>query len=307
MKSPGAQITDMLLEQPARKRFAVTLERKAVGPVLAGPATSETIQTIAPGATLPLRMRNLIPAGRTVGSSITYPRETAFTNTAAPIAPGGAKPLADLTYTTVNSPVVTIPAYLKTSTQILEDFAMFESWINTRLLYGLSIAEENQLLNGNGVAPNLQGLMAVAPAAPAAGTGGNALIDNVAAGIAAVYGRDFLTDGIVLNPGDWGKVIVATDPRGPSGQYFVSPVGTPPGPFLWGIPVVLTKAMAAGNYLVGQFNPNCQIFDRDDAAVEVADQNQNDFIKNLLTVRAEERLAFAIYQPNAFAKGTFTL
>jgi len=75
---------------------------------------------------------------------------------------------------------------------------------------------------------------------------------------------------------------------------------------LWGFPVVLSVAMPAGSYVVGQFNPYSQIFDRDTAAVEVAEQNQDDFVKNIVTVRAEERLAFAIYQPGAFSKGTFT-
>jgi hypothetical protein len=291
MKSPGQQITDMALERPERRRFEISLERKAI---LAYPSTAETIDRVIPGPVLPLRLRSLIPPGRTVGSGILYARETAFTSsTIIPVSPGALKGAADLTYEIVQGPVVTIPAYMKLPKQYWEDFAMLQSWIDSRLLYGLADAEENQLLNGNGVAPNLQGLMLVAIAvSPAAAN----LLAGVAAGIAAVYGRGYLPTGIVLNPGDWGRALVS--------------VGTPmllePTLTLWGVPVVVSKYMVTGNYLVGQFNPYSQIFDREDAAVEVADQDQDDFLKNMVAIRAEERLAFAVYQPGAFAKGTFT-
>lgn len=292
-KTPGEQIAIALLETPARRRFDVVLERKA-GPVLVAPPNPMPVGRIISGPVLPLRIRNLIPGGTTEADSIGYARETSITNSpVVPIGPGGLKAQMDMTYETVTSPVRTIPAYLKISAQLWEDYAAFQSWVDARLLYSLSIAEEKQLLNGNGVAPNLQGLMAVAIAVT--GVGAN-LIAGVTAGVAQIFGFGYIADGIVLNPNDWGKALGALG----------SPalIGNPLS--LWGIPLVLSAAMASGSYLVGQFNPNCQIFDRDDAAVEVATQNQDDFVRDLLTVRGEERLAFAIYQPGAFAKGTFT-
>jgi len=123
--------------------------------------------------------------------------------------------------------------------------------------------------------------------------------------MAAVYGRSYVPDGIVLNPADWGKVATAKASAG--GSYlFSDPSTMQRAPMLWGTPVVLSPAMTVGSYLVGQFAPYSQIFDREDAAIEIAAQNVDDFVKNLLTVRIEERLALAIYQPGAFSKGTFT-
>jgi HK97 family phage major capsid protein len=301
MKTPGEQMSAALLESPERRRFDVVLERKA----LTVPATSETVPVVVPGPVLPLRLRSIIPGGTTVGSSITYPRETSITNSpVGPVAPGAVKPQMDLTYDVQQKPVITIPAFMKASSQAWDDFPMFESWIDNRMYYALAVAEEKELLNGSGVAPHLEGLMTVALAATTVpGSGGIAVLDNVAAGLAALYGRSYIPDGVVLSPADWAKVVTAKATGGP---YLLDPTGATGAPTLWGTPVVISPAMAAGSYLVGQFNPYCQIFDREDAAIEVADENQDDFVRNLVTVRAEERLAFAIYQPGAFSKGTFT-
>jgi Phage capsid family len=309
VKSPGAQVTDMLLERPERRRFDIALARKAAIPVFPPTSTYETVGQVIPGPQLPLHLRSLIPAGRTVGSGILYARETAYDDSVShPVAPGDLKPQGNLAYEIVLQPVITIPAYMKLPAQYWDDYAMFQSWIDIRLLYGLSVAEEYQLLNGNGATPNLEGLMQVAPVVPTvtpAPIGGAALLANVAAGIASVYSRGYLVTGIVLNPYDWALTQSAHDANG---DFLLGPPALiTDGLNLWGIPVVISKAMASGNYLVGQFNPYCQIFDRDDAAVEVADQNEDDFVRNLVSVRAEERLAFAIYQPGAFGKGTFTI
>jgi Phage capsid family len=270
----------------------LTLEQKAI---LTAPIGSDSLGRVAPGPVLPLRLRSLIPPGTVTGQSITYLRETSITSSpVAPVAPGALKPQADLTYESQERPVTTIPAYIKASRQAWEDSAMFQSWINARMLYALMQAEEKQLLNGNGVAPQLEGLMMVA--LPAAAGATTSLLDNVGAGIAALYGLGYIADGIVLNPANVGKSLNLLG----SPALIQAPLN------LWGVPVVLSPAMASGSYLVGQFNPYCQIFDRQLPVVDAADENQDDFVRNMVTIRAEERIAFAIYQPGAFAKGTFT-
>lgn len=309
-KSPGQQVTDILMEYPERRRFDIALDRKAVTPILSYPSTAETIDRVIPGSILPLRMRNLIPQGTTVGSGILYVREISYNeNVIVPIAPGGAKSQPVMSYDVQLQPVITIPAYLKLPKQYWDDFSMLQSWMDARLLYGLSMAEENQFLNGDGTGANLQGFMAVALAGPAASPlpppGPSAVLGGVAAGIAYLYQQGYAPTGIVLNANDWGLTLTA---RTAAGDYVLGPPALITNPAsLWGIPVVISKSMISGNYLVGQFNPFSQIFDREEAAVELADQNQDDFIRNLITARAEERLALAIYQPSAFIKGTFLL
>lgn len=310
IKTAGQQFCESLMEKPGQKRVAIT--RKALSPILVYPPTYETIERVIPQGMLPLRMRSLIPQGTTVGSGIVYVRENAQNLQAiVPVNPGAPKTQPNMAFDVQQDVVTTIPAYLKLPKQYWDDFTMLESWMDTRLLYGLMQAEEAQLLNGNGTAPNIQGFMGVALAAPAASPlpapGPSALLAAVASGIAWLYQQGYAPTGIVLNANDWGLTLTARDA---SGQYILGPPAlfTPNNVMtLWGIPVVISKAMISGNYLVGQFNPFSQIFDRDEAALEVADQNEDDFIRDLMTVRAEERLALAIYQPSAFAKGTFLL
>jgi HK97 family phage major capsid protein len=62
--------------------------------------------------------------------------------------------------------------------------------------------------------------------------------------------------------------------------------------------------MTVDTALVGAFSLGAQIFDREDANVVISTENQDDFIKNMITVRAEQRLALAVYRPEAFIKNT---
>ena len=66
-----------------------------------------------------------------------------------------------------------------------------------------------------------------------------------------------------------------------------------------------TQAIAVDKFLTGAFRLGAQVFDRWQARVEVATENEDDFVKNLVTILAEERLALAVYRPEAFVKGAF--
>lgn len=111
---------------------------------------------------------------------------------------------------------------------------------------------------------------------------------------------EYHSSGIVLNPIDWAKIELAKDENG---RYVI---GNPQGvlsPTLWGVPVVATQSMGVGKFLTGAFDIGAQIFDRRQSSVEVGFEN-DDFTKMLLTIRATERLALAVYRPEAFIHGT---
>jgi HK97 family phage major capsid protein len=61
--------------------------------------------------------------------------------------------------------------------------------------------------------------------------------------------------------------------------------------------------MPEGMFLVGAFALGAQIYDRLTATVMISTENEDDFIRNLVTVLCEERLAFAVKRPAAFVKG----
>ena len=247
-----------------------------------------------------LTVRDLLSQGRMDGNTLEYVRETGFVNNAAPVAEGQLKPSSDLQFDLVNTSAKVIAHWMKASRQILSDFSQLSSIIDERLLYGLAYVEEQQLLNGDGTGQNLLGIVpqATAYAAPVTVTG-STIIDQLRLALLQAELAEFPSTGIVLNPKDWAVIELLKDTQG---RYLI---GNPQGtlsPTLWGVDVVTTQAMTEDKFLAGAFKMGAQVFDRWDARVEVGYVN-DDFIRNLVTILAEERLALAVYRPQAFVYG----
>lgn len=249
-----------------------------------------------------MTVRDLLSQGRMDGNTLEYVRETGFTNSAAPVAEAGLKPESDLRFDLVNTSAKVIAHWMKASRQILSDFAQLRSVIDNRLMYGLAYAEEQQLLNGDGTGQNLNGIIPQATAYTAPITVADATeIDMIRLAMLQAELALFPSTGIVMNPADWGRIELTKDA---DGRYII---GNPQGtisPTLWGLPVVTTPAIATDKFLTGAFRLGAQLFDRWDARVEVGYVN-DDFIRNLVTILAEERLALAVYRPQAFIYGDF--
>lgn len=250
-----------------------------------------------------LTIRDLLMPGTTDSNAITYVREKLFTNNAAAQASEGAKKAqSDLQFEEITTGVKTLAHFVKASRQILDDAAMLQSYINGRLTYGLKLVEDKQLLSGDGAAGGLTGIMNVAQAfADPAKLAAYTIIDQLRLAQLQVILAEYPSNGFVLNPIDWAKIELEKDGMGRN------IIGNPQSlaqPTLWGIPVVQTQAMAAGSFLTGAFDLGAQIFDRQQSGIAVSTENEDDFVKNLVTVLCEERLALAIYRPEAFVKGT---
>lgn len=258
----------------------------------------------------PMTIRDLLMPGRTNSGFIEYPKESGFTNNAASVAenPTNPKPQSDITYTLVNTAVRTIAHFIMASRQILSDAPQLESQIDGRLRYGLAYVEELQLLLGDGTGTNLLGLMPQATAYSAASTGltesaSVTRIDRLRIALLQSVLALYPSNGIVLNPSDWAQIEMTKDSQG---RYiFANPTGLA-GPVLWGKPVVESLAMAVNSFLLGAFNMAAQIFDREDVSVQISTEDRDNFVKNMVTILAEERLALAVYRPAALIKGNFT-
>ena len=247
-----------------------------------------------------LTVRDLLTQGQMDGNALEYVKETGFTNSAAPVAEGAAKPESDLKFDIVTTSAKVIAHWMKASKQVLSDIAQLRSTIDQRLLYGLAYVEEAQLLNGDGTGQNLHGLIpqATAYSAPFTPTDATA-IDTIRLAALQAALAEYPATGIVMNPTDWARIELTKDA---GGNYII---GVPQGginPTLWGLPVVATKAITVDKFLVGAFKLGAQVFDRWDARVETGYVN-DDFTKNLVTILAEERLALAVYRPEAFIYG----
>ena len=250
-----------------------------------------------------LTVRDLLTSGRMDGNTLEYVQETGFTNAAAPVAEGAAKPESDLKFDLVSTTAKVIAHHMKASRQVLDDIAQLRSVIDQRLIYGLAYVEENQILNGSGTGQNLNGIVtqATAYAAPFDPPGTETAIDIVRLAMLQAALAEYPATGIVMHPSDWARVELTKDG---DGRYVIGNPQQVAQPTLWGLPVVATQAMDVDTFLVGAFRLGAQIFDRWDARVEVGYVN-DDFTRNLVTILAEERLALAVYRPEAFVYGDF--
>jgi len=248
-----------------------------------------------------MTIRNLLAQGRTTSNMIEFDKEKLFDNQAAPVAEGGSKAQSELQFEEDTAPVRTIAHWMRASVQVLADAPALQSIIDQRLRYGLAYKEEVQLLSGDGNSPNLSGLITEATAySIQSGLTADTMIDDIRFGILQVALAEYPANGIVLHPTDWAYIETLKDG---ANQYLL---GNPQGnlqPRLWGLPVVATQAITTDKFLVGAFDLAAQIFDRQDATVEVSTEDADNFTKNKVTIRAEERLALAIYRPAALVYG----
>ena len=252
-----------------------------------------------------LVIRDLLMPGNTASSAIDFVRETGFTNNAAIAPETTQKPESDLQFDLQNLPVRTIAHWVQASTQILADAPMLQSYIDGRLRYGLAFVEDNQLLNGDGTGTNLKGLLvqSTAYAKPAGVTvKGETMIDRLRLAMLQAVLAQYPATGHILNPTDWASIELTKDAQ--SRYVFANPMGLT-GPALWGLPVAETLAIAAGKFMTGAFRYAAQIFDREDATVMISTEDRDNFIKNMVTIRAEERAALAVYRPEALINGSF--
>jgi HK97 family phage major capsid protein len=301
VKEQGSQFRGQIRQQVETKAMLTV-------PGVTGTTTSLSNSLIAadkaPMVNLPdrtLRVRDLITPGQTGSNAIEYPVETVFTNNAAPVAEGARKPESTLAFDMRNTGVKTIAHIFKGSRQLLDDAVGLVSYIDGRARYGLRFAEEAQLLYGNGTGQNLLGVIPQASAysAPFAPTL-ETPIDRLRLAILQATLALYPATGIVLNDTDWARIEMTKDTQG---RYII---GNPQGniaPTLWGLPVATTLAMNVNQFVVGAWRLGAQIFDRMAIEVLLSTENEDDFVRNMITIRAEERLALAVYRPQAFVQG----
>jgi HK97 family phage major capsid protein len=281
------------------RQFAATLtEDPASGGKLVQP-------DMRPGL-LPLLFRRLVVAdllasGTTDSNLVSYMVEKTFVNAADTVAEGGTKPESTLTFDAVSDPVRKIAHWLPVTEEMLEDVSQIRSYIDERLRLGVDMTEEDQLLNGTTTAPDIIGIRnRTGIRADVDGTD-KTIPDAIFEQMMGIYGSAYLMpDGIVMHPADWQKVqLMKTE----NGEYVGSgPFASPQSAVLWGLPVVITPAITSGIALVGAFRAAAQVFRKGGIRVEASNSHQDFFIKNLVAIRAEERLALAVYRPGAFGE-----
>lgn len=251
-----------------------------------------------------LFIRDLIAPGRTTSPAIFWVQQTGFTNAARVVPEGQTKPYSDISFDTKITPVVTVAHMFKAAKQILDDFAQLQSMIDAEMRYGLKYVEEQEILFGAGGSGNIHGIVPQASAfAPAFAPDERTPIDDLRLAILQAQIARLPVTGFVVHHTDWARIELTKDANG--GYILANPMRLA-GPTLWGRPVVETEIPEfEGEFLAGAFSTAAQIFDREDANVVISTENADDFEKNKISIRCEERFALAVKRPEAFVTGAF--
>lgn len=273
---------------------------------------ADRLQGIIMPALRRMTIRNLLPQNRTNSNLIEFAKELLFTSNAgpqggltSPTVAGGegeTKPESALTFELANTAVVTLAHFIPASRQVLSDAPMLAGYVDGRLRYGLMLEEEDQLLNGAGAAGDLSGLVANATAFSGGATNQTAL-DTLLKAFLQISLQNMEASGVVLHPTDYTNIMLLKDT---TGRYLFSDPHSAEQPRIWGKDVIATASQTQGQFLAGAFTLAAEIFDREDATVRVAEQHADFFVRNMVAILAEERLALAIYRSAAIVKGAIS-
>lgn len=287
---------------PAERRSpAVDVEVKTLLDTTGFPVFSQRSNMLIP---TPLRrpvIADLMPNGTITQPRFLYMEETTATNNAAPVAEGGTKPESALAFEEKDAPVRKIATVLPVTDELFQDAPAMRSYVQGRMTIFLQLAEENQLLNANGVAPALEGIYENAGIQTQA-KGADTIPDAIYKAATKIEVNAFLpATGIVMHPNDWQRVRLLKDSAG--NYLFGSPMS---GDIerLFGYPVVKTQATAEGKALVGAFDTAAMVLRRTGVSFAVSTEHADFFITNKLMLRIEERLAFPIFRPAGFCEVT---
>jgi HK97 family phage major capsid protein len=269
-------------------------------------------------------IRDLLTTIPTTSNAVEVMRENVFTNNAAPQQPSSAstaigagdfeaKPQSNVTYELITVPVRTMAHWVPASRQVLSDAPMLQRLIDAKLMYGLNLLSDTQLLYGAGTNQSLTGLMVdsgvsnigqIAAGTTAAQLPG-AMLDHIRAAITQNQVNEYYNiNGVVMNPLDWATLETA---KGTDGHYLWVSVPNGGEQRLWRVPVIVSNAMNAGDFLLGDWTMGATIYDREQMDVRVSESHADYFVKNGVAVLAEERYGFGIELPKAYTKGKFTV
>lgn len=253
---------------------------------------------------------DLLDTGSIDSNALTYFVERGWEGAFAGVAEGAQKPQLSTGFDPVTESVKKIAGWVRESDEVVEDFAFIASTINGRLIYKLALAEEAQVLGGDGTGANLLGLLnrsgIQTESATAAADNADALY-RAASKVST--GAGLVADGIIINPADYQKLRLAKDGNGQylGGGFFAGAYGNggvsfePP---LWGIPTVVSPAVTAGTALVGAFKSAATLYAKGGVRVEATNSNEDDFTNNRITIRAEKRRLLAVRVPAGLVKVT---
>jgi HK97 family phage major capsid protein len=248
-------------------------------------------------------VRSLIPTTTADSDKVWFLRETVATQNAAPVAAGSLKPTSVYTVERVEEEIRTLAHLTEPLDRaLLMDFEELTRFLDTQLRLGLLLAEDDQILNGDGTGVNLEGILTVSGTLAQA-RGSDSAADAIYKAITKIRQAFMEPTGIILNPSDWEGIRLSKDANA---NYLAGGVVESDPDRLWGLPVIASSALAASTAVVADFATGAAFWDREEARIEYAASGAlgvggaEIFSRNQVVFRAEERVAFAVVRPSAF-------
>ncbi|WP_434558026.1 phage major capsid protein [Pseudomonas sp. Z4-20] len=305
-KSLQAKSVSLADIEVTKSDMASMKEMKVTSAGIVAPNYDPVIQ---PGIRQELRIRDLLTTIPVTGQNYTYFKENLHTRGAAPVAEGALKPTSNVTFTNATDRVKKIAVWMPVTDEALDDVPQLLAYLQELLRYDLKLEEERQILKGDGIGENLNGLMTQATVYDTTLTkAGDTAIDLVRRAIYQVRKQSMLSaDGIVMTELDWMNIELEKDGEN---RYLFANLQGLVTPVLWGRPVVTSDsvdegdATTGGEFLIANFARSSVLFDRMSFLFKMGLINDQ-FIKNERALLVEERLGLGVRRREGLVKGTF--
>lgn len=323
-KNFNASLKDALGESASFKAFVsgqsskATLSLKAIMTTAAN-ASGDTVPADRLNGfyfdpTRTTRARDLLTSISTDSNTVRYIQETSYTNGAAARVEASAYGESEFKLDPVDAPIRSIGSQLTMTKEMFNDVPALSGYIATRIPAKVMNVEDQQILFGAGTGANLQGLMTAGGGAQfdvssaakfyefftvAQGVHTNEFDVLVAAKNQAQI-AEYSPTAVLVNPTDYNKMFLRKDANADY-VVFVNGVLT-----LLGTPIFQSTAVTADKFIVGDFGLGATLAIREDMEISFSESHSDNFVKDLVTVKATERIGLPIHNPNAFVWGAFS-
>ena len=255
----------------------------------------------------PLQMAQLVTIREVgEGNTVEWVRHSATTNNAAETAEAsatagvtGTKPESAITFVVENTPLRMIAHWIPATRQALQDMPQLRGIVDDELVEGVNRRVNTQILSGDGIAPNLTGILNTAGIGTQA-LGADTRPDALFKALTTLRTGFFEPSAIVMHPSDWQDFALLKDT---TGTYVYGSPAMSIEPQLWGVRVIIDTSITAGTALVGDFH-QAVLFVRDGIQVLTSESHSDFFVRNMIVILAEGRYGLAVQRPSAFVTVT---
>ena len=252
-------------------------------------------------------IRGLLPIGSTDAQTISFVKEANAENGAAAVAEGSTLAQSDIDLVETTVKLEKIGTYMRITEEMLSDIPALTSFLSARVPQRILAAEDNEILNGDGSTPNLDGLFTDGTAF-AEGNFADAVesaneYDVLIAALNQLQLANYKANVILMNPTDLHKIVLL---KSTANEYLKNQIYQGLQPSIAGVPIVTNTAVTAGKFLTMDSNRATQFWIRQNLAVEFSKEDSTNFRDGFVTVRATERVALTNYETSGIVQGTFS-